>query len=134
MTDERFVTEFLRFVGDTDLDLEAVFPRSTADGGVRLIIGCNDFFYWGTADGEELTPADLPLLRQCVDDLKAAEKHSEDHCWLLFCARKRGMRPQRPFFRAYSRKEAAYVGDQLSPPVRALFDACGPDGSDVNRG
>jgi hypothetical protein len=73
-------------------------------------------------------------LESCAADLQAAGDFNEVYTTLLFCARKRGMRPQRPYFRTYSPKERTYVGDKLTPAARALFDACGPEGSDIDRG
>ena len=121
----------LRVFRKYDIDMEGVFP--THDGRSFMFL-CNDFFYWGCADGEVYEPGDLPLLESCAADLQAAGGCNEVYTPLLFCARKRGMRPQRPYFRTYDRENGTYVGDGLTPAARALFDACGPEGSDINRG
>lgn len=84
------------------------------DGHVQLLVQCNDVFWWATADCEEVTPDDLPLLRQTLADLRAV-----DCTWYLgelFVARKRGMRPQRPWLEC-----------ETVPDVSALFLAAGPE-------
>jgi hypothetical protein len=117
-----------KLIRDYDLDFEDFHP--THDGQGVFVI-CSDFFYWGTADGEEFGPDDLPLMRECAKDLKEAGDYTEVYTTLLYCARRRGMRPQRSYFRT---RESGYKVDTLNPAARALFDACGPAGSDVDRG
>jgi hypothetical protein len=85
---------------------------------------CSDFFYWGTADCEEVTADDLDLLESCAADLKTVG--NEFLVGELFAARKRDMRPQHPVGRTYDRENRCYVGDLWSPELRALFDAAGP--------
>jgi hypothetical protein len=77
---------------------------------MRLYAECNDLFFWATADAEEITVADIPLLRQALDDLKAIG--AEEELGHLFAARKRKMRPQKPCYR------------DMAPEVAALYDAC----------
>lgn len=85
-----------------DVDLEA--------GTIEFKVLCNDFFWWGTGDAEEVTVERLPLLEQAFTDVG-----SRAASWapLLFAARIRGTRPQ----------GIAYPKDAA---VRALFDAAGP--------
>lgn len=133
MTDH--IEFLLRMMAKIDQGLEGLWPRIQDDGSVGMMVNANDLFYWGTADGEMFEAGDELLLDECLCDLTMADPDYGD-CYLLelFCCRKRGMRPQRPFFRTYSPKEKAYVADKLSPDVRSLFDACGVDGSDIKRG
>lgn len=77
---------------------------------MTLFAQCSDFFFWATADLEEITLADIPLLRQTLEDLKAIG--AEEELGTLFAARKRKMRPQRPCYKDFD------------PPVAALYDAC----------
>lgn len=80
------------------------------DRDIRLHAECNDLFFWATADLEEITVADIPLLRRTLDDLKPLDAREElGH---LFAARKRGLRPQKPCYKG------------LAPEVAALYDAC----------
>jgi hypothetical protein len=59
-------------------------------------VSCSDFFHWASADGEDIEPEDIPLLRQCIADLKATGAETwEMEVPLLYAARKRGMRPMR---------------------------------------
>ena len=79
-----------------------------------FFINCNDLFYWGCADLEEVTPENIGELEKALEDAK--EAHPEGHIWgdFLFCCRMRKMRPQ----------GAAYVEyEELWP----LFDDCGPE-------
>jgi hypothetical protein len=77
---------------------------------MRLYAECNDLFFWATADAEEITVADIPLLRQALADLRAVD--AEYELGHLFAARKRKMRPQKPCYR------------DKAPEVAALYDAC----------
>mgnify|MGYP003394036363 CR=1 FL=1 len=76
------------------------------DGRVYAFVNCSDLFVWACADGEEILAEDIPdVVQAFVDD--------EDNGGLLWCCRKRGMRPQGPYYK-YLKKNSA------------LFDACGP--------
>ena len=77
---------------------------------MRLFAECSDLFFWGTADCEEITPADVPLLRHALDDLKPLG--AEYELGHLFAARKRKLRPQKPCYK------------DMAPAVAALYDAC----------
>ena len=90
-------------------DYESIFWRVT-NGNVRFFALCNDLFWWATADCEHIAPEDLPLLRQCLLDLRATDE--EYFLSLLFAARKRGLRPQTPYYKNFNEATAA------------LFDAC----------
>ena len=126
----------MRVMAEADCSLEGVWP-TISNGDLHILFNCNDFFYWGTADAEEYQAGDEDLLDSCLTDLKAADPDEGVFVLLLlFCARKRQMRPQYPFFRHRSdgKPGAPYDTDALKPAVRALFDALGPDGSDLDRG
>jgi len=77
---------------------------------IKLFAKCNDVFFWATADAEEITAADLPLLRSCLADLEKAD--APYYLDWLFAARKRKLRPQKPCYK------------NMETDVAALFDAC----------
>lgn len=111
-----FIYEVLRLMDETDC-YHAIWWRCTGEfAPVTFFVNCNDLFEWATADCETLTPDDLPALQTSIAEVREIDKKGEeDHDWgfLLWCARKRQMRPQQP---AYPNNER----------LRALFDACGP--------
>lgn len=74
---------------------------------ITFFVRANDLFYWACSDGEELTIENLAVFQQAFRDC--------DHGQELFCARVRGMRPQQPYYKAFSAAE------------KVLFDACGPE-------
>lgn len=96
----------------------------------KILVNCNDLFWWACADCEEVTPDNLDVLERSFADIKPfCERMRESwrdgtsketptvmmsEALLLFCARARGMRPQGAFY------------DQWPPEVAALFDAAGP--------
>lgn len=85
-------------------------------------VNCSDVFYWGTADGEDITAADLPDLEQAYQDLIAASDPdnylaNEVYAPELWAARKRGMRPQRPW----------WYREKFLEPIKELFKAAGPE-------
>lgn len=95
---------------------------------VTFLVNCNDEFYWGCADCEEVTPRNIGILEQSIADCKEAtkgksfgagtcsERGSTVYAPMLFCARVRKMRPQ----------GAVYPGGDDHAGVRLLLDACGP--------
>lgn len=102
---------------------------------VTFFINCNDLFWWGTADCEELTPENLPLLLESITDVRKAcgvdcdernkllddqdkwnlHYHSGSEGAQLFCCRLRKMRPQQPVLK------------NINPMVKDLYLACGPE-------
>lgn len=69
----------------------------TDDRRITFYADCSDTFAIGAADVEEITEADMPLLRACRADLRA---HSDVE-WLLpvlYAARKRGTVPPEWWF------------------------------------
>ena len=106
----QFILDLLRLLGKEEL-YDAVWW--TAD--LHFFVGCNDVFGYACADAEEITPEQLPLLRQAIADAKEAD-NVVGSCYgcLLFAARVRGMRPLK----------ASYPREQKLWP---LFDACGPE-------
>lgn len=93
-------------------DYESLMWRVDLSGevDVKLFALCNDLFHWATADFEEIAAGDVPLLESCLADLRAT---GEDWYFAeLFAARKRKLRPQKPFYK------------EMNTATAALFDAC----------
>lgn len=93
-----------------DFLLNNTIDLHISDDQIEMSVNCNDLFFWGCSDCEELTINDLPDLQKAVDDSKNA---GSDCGELLWVARKRQMRPQGAYY--------AHV----SPNLGKLFDACG---------
>ena len=98
-------------------DYESLMWRVDTKTGMgrnmRLYALCNDLFYWATADAEEITPADMPLLEESLTDLEnCRDSWAIAYLAELFAARKRKLRPQKPFYK------------DMPDDVAALFDAC----------
>ena len=88
-----------------------------SDDTLKFYLNCNDIFYWGTADCEEVTPDNLPALKQTLRDLQHLDdSYAYIHGASLFCARVRGMRPQNRVF-DYMDGDDALI---------KLFKECGP--------
>jgi hypothetical protein len=84
---------------------------------LTIMTNCSDCFWWGSADGDRVTPENIDVFEQAYVDLKAIEKDDcTARCYgtMLFSARLRKMRPQ----------GAAYPENRVLWP---LFDACGPE-------
>jgi hypothetical protein len=104
---------FALFAEADDFDCGVFWRVDMSPGAnreMRLFAQCNDLFHWATADAEEITADDVPLLRQTLDDLKPLR--AEYELGNLFAARKRKLRPQEPCYK------------DMDPPVAALYDAC----------
>lgn len=108
---EEFITEQKNpDLEDALLD-DNIFVRiGKTDEGEKVILGvnCNDVFYWACADAEDITVEEL-------GDLTACLKLSPKYGIMLWCCRKRKMRPQSPWYERFSDNE------------KKLFDACGPE-------
>lgn len=90
-----YMIEVLRIFRELDIEDE-LYWRFGKNGEPIFWVLCSDFFMWGCADGEDITPDDIPLLKQCIEDLKVTEAQTwQLDVGLLFAARKRSMRPMR---------------------------------------
>lgn len=88
---------------------------TVSDDTIKFSIMCSDVFWWATADTEEVNEDSLPLLKQSYKDVKEASGESF-YGSSLYCARRRMLRPQRPYL------------DRIgNTQVRALFEAAGPE-------
>lgn len=141
------MVEILRVFSEEGDATDDLFWRVDPEGNVRFYVNCSDFFYWATGDGEPIeTAEDVFALRQALIDTSNAEHNDNEWWWpLLYCARRRGMRPQEPYFKGHYEPNVngpdypevfhmtyPYDIDRLTPEQRALFDACGPP--PTNRG
>ncbi len=85
---------------------------------VTFFVKCNDLFAWGCADCEPLSAETVDAFNAACHDAHVADAPGEHlECWgpLLYCARRRGMRPQGPYYK------------RLPVKLHALFNACGPE-------
>lgn len=104
------------FDGFSGLSNDDVWWRTDAPeyDPITLMVSCNDFFIWGSSDGEEITPENIEVLEQAVKDVEALTGGKRTYADLLFCARVSKLRPQGAYYK--------YLPKELWP----LFDACGP--------
>ena len=116
MSNNDFITEVLAVYARADI-YDGLFWK-VKDRQVELFAMCSDLFWWATADLEPILPEDVPLLWSCLDDLLDVGDSAEVYLSELYAARKRGMRPQQPYYR----KEFDSVEG-----LPALFDKCGPE-------
>lgn len=80
------------------------------DRDLTFYVSCNNFFFPNHNDSVKIeTDDDMSLLIQCFCQ-------TQRHAVLLYCARKRGMRPQGECYKRFMFELA----------VEALFDDCGP--------
>lgn len=76
-----------------------------------FFINCNDLFFWGCADCEEVAADDIDALDQAYKD--AATAGTEGQGDIVYCCRKRKMRPQGAYYKHFK------------PEIAKLLDACG---------
>ncbi len=124
---ETFMLEILRLQDEYDCYGEPIYWATQGQyAPITFFVLCGSLFYWACADAEKLAPGDIPALRQAILDVQATGVYElrldsyETGCE-LWCARKRGMRPQQP----------AYPKDER---LRTLFDACGPERTSAEEG
>jgi len=95
----------------TELLLDERIELSVRGKECTLYVNCSDTFFWGCYDNEEITFEELAALKECW----SLSGTGGD----LWCARKRGMRPQAACYRE------VYPIEEWP-----LFDACGPERTD----
>ncbi|HEX7069877.1 MAG TPA: hypothetical protein VF190_03680 [Rhodothermales bacterium] len=116
------LARFFRMLDDADLH-DGFWWRANEPQyePFKILINCNDLFYWACADCEEVTPENLDALEQALRDVRDVKTAIEPEfismreALQLFCCRVRGMRPQGAWY------------DGFPPPLAALFDAAGPN-------
>jgi len=113
MPTEADTMKVLRFLVERDMAVDKFY--FDADGGIVIAENCNDLFYWGCADAEEITPEDLPSIEQAIKDCEAIKPSYSAYAGTIWACRKRGMRPQYPCYPSYPKS--------LWP----LLDAAGPE-------
>ena len=114
---EDFMLQVLKFFHDLDAH-DMLWWRTDGEyAPITFFVQCSDVFAWATADVEEVKPGDLQSLKDAAKDVFVLDPQATQYYSylvpLLFCARKRGLRPM-------PRME---IPEELKP----LFDACGPE-------
>lgn len=142
MEDTKFVFNVLALRDEFELLFGAeqvLFWRTDGQyAPITFFITCNDLFYWGGSDAEKITKENFPEIRRAIEDVRFALgfpknpsrkeegdiylKNKIEEFWdaellgaLLFCARARKMRPQKPYYK------------NLPVKIHHLFDECGPN-------
>ena len=106
---EYFTNYVLKITAEYDLFGVLSWAFDENDDVPTFIINCNDVFYWGASDAEELTEENFYILEESLSEC-------EDYGTELFCARVRGMRPQGAYY-------------PKNKKVQDLFNSCGPERS-----
>jgi hypothetical protein len=121
LIDERidmgFVMRVLRVFAlfPNDIGSDAVMWRMDGKyAPITFFVVCSDEFHRSTADAEQITPENIAILEQAVEDARRADDEvGVVYAPLLFCARVRKCRPLR----------TAYPD---APELVDMLDACGP--------
>ena len=91
---DRFVMCLLALTAKHDVNDELMWTED-----LEFAVNCSDAFWWGTADVEAVTPETLPELEKALED-----GGCEDGM-LLYCARRRKMRPQGAMYKYIKKPE-----------------------------
>lgn len=119
-----FVLKVLRIFDDIDSCDDLFWRTPTTGCPYSFFAMCNDVFWWGTADLEEITESNVHVLEQAISDIRDVG-HRYDHLGPgLFASRIRKMRPQGAWYRSMRKPPSIGVGLEQ---VLALFDASGPE-------
>jgi hypothetical protein len=94
MTEYSKLYTIIRTLNDND---ETFWTRAHDDGTIHIEFNCNDLFYWGCSDSEEVAYDDLVDYGEDVRDLIPFDQ--EYLADALFAARKRNQRPQGAFLK-----------------------------------
>lgn len=95
---------------------DEVWWREDYKGRLLFYVGCNDLFYWGSADAEPITPQNLNSLIETIAEVEEIKgKYRAWDAFELWCCRQRKMRPQPPYYKS------------IDSDLHELFNACGPE-------
>lgn len=117
MTNDELILKVVKIISNFDevsisfIKNSTMFKYNKEDGNsenVRFFTNCNDIFWWGCADSEEITEDNIDIFEQSLKDSKYYGEY-------LFCARVRKMRPQGAFYK------------DLSEEDKKLFNEVGPE-------
>lgn len=117
------IKKLLGIIGDQKDDLKWM----VRDDKLKFFINSNDIFTWAVSDAEEIkSQEDIELLEKSIEDCKKYcidfeseiynRMRGEEVGTILFCCRKKQMRPQ-----------GALYKELVSPSLWHLFDKCGPE-------
>lgn len=112
MNNPDFLIDLLEFLYQEDL--QDMVWWSVIDRKPRFMITCSDIFFWGSADGEDITEENFDILKQSIKEVKEIDEYEVYQGCYLFVARVRRERPQ----------GAAYPDNK---DLWKLFDTCGPE-------
>lgn len=105
------------------------FLVNTREKSIGVV--CSDIFAWGCADVEDIESSDdIELLRQSIKDCLEIEQRSS-HGVLLYCARKRQMRPQGAYYKYldvydYKKDQPRELNEEATEKMHKLFNDAGP--------
>lgn len=121
-----YILDVLAITADAELTFQDTpFLWHVREHRASFSMMCSDTFAWGCADAETIEPGDIPLLRECVAELRSAGQYEEMWLGVYFCTRKRGMRPMNRWMKDMREKEG------MNETVHALFCAAGPERESV---
>lgn len=110
---ENLFCEIMRLTDEYDCHDSIWWVTGEQYDDVTFFVNCNDLFYWGCGDCEEITTENISILAKSMKDVeKISEGCGGIYGTQLFCSRVRYMRPQ----------GAAYPDDVK---LWHLFDECG---------
>ena len=115
--DNAFILRVLGLTSYASGDMpESLMYRTDGEyAPITFFINCSDEFFWGGADCEELTPENIHILEEALEDCRRVNRVlASCYAASLFCCRVRKMRPQ----------GCCYPSEREFWP---LFDACGPE-------
>jgi hypothetical protein len=113
MDELEFLLKFFRLSAISN-SYGSFFWNFDEDNKLRILANCNDLFFWGSSDCEELNPENIDVFEKAIEDMKSISG-SIYRSVELFCSRVREERPQGAYYKYLNKEEAV------------LFDACGPE-------
>ncbi len=128
---ERFPDNVFAVLVDLDLQFDDFWPGYSREHGVYLLINCNDYFYYASADAEVLAAEDFPLFLQTARELGQLDSTEQDEGAIhylahLYAARRRNLQPLRPRMYGHTYASGGKI-EPMSPGVLALFEALSPE-------
>lgn len=126
-----YIEEIISMFAEAEGSIEDLFFHTKPE--LKVFAMCSDWFAWAYTDLEEITPEDLPLLRECFETLKPYHK-DERALWYLgeyYASRKRKLAPLKLRISDWEKGEdhgmpTKNPEENKKPNLARLMKACGP--------
>ena len=86
------------------------------EGKLNFCLCCSDTFAWGCSDAEYLTPDNLHVFKQSIQDVRDIDPRQDFYAVALFACRIRQQRPMKRFLNLIEDQRIVKLLEDCGPP------------------